>query len=345
MTKTVFTNCGKKELEGAFVSAGAEKYRAGQVMQWVYRKGVTDFGKMTDLPAPLRSKLAESIELVHTKVTGVFQSSDGTEKLRMALSDGECVETVIIPDKDERITLCVSTQVGCPIRCPFCASGLDGLIRNLEVGEIVEQVLFAKAHLVDKRISNIVLMGMGEPLLNRKAVFAALRILTDKSAAGFSYNKITLSTSGMVDGVSSMIEEKVTPNLALSIHTPYDEERKTLVPGIKKWSLAEIIDAGKKYSAKTQRDVTAEYVLLAGLNDSEKHAEDLGKLLRGKIKKANLIQYNEVPGLKFVRPVDAACDRFALILKKFGIFPTVRKSRGTEALAACGQLRRVTNAG
>ncbi len=328
-----------KELEEKLSPRGVEKWRARQILLWIHRRDARDFDVMTDLSLELRAKLAREFRIGKTKLADIHRAPDGTSKLLVELDGGDVIETVIIPEEDRR-TVCISTQVGCPIRCPFCASGLDGLKRNLTPGEIVEQVIHVKRTLgPEERISSVVLMGIGEPLLNFRNLVTALKILKAPWGQGIGYNRITLSTVGVLGPLEELVRMRVAPNLALSLHAPSDAIRARLVPSMKEVRLAEIIKAGAAYRDATRKQVTFEVVLFEGVNDERKHALELGKKLRGRGVKVNVIPYNEVPGLPFKTPSRERVDRFVKALGGCGVPVTVRRRKGDEVSAACGQLR------
>ncbi len=328
-----------QEFEEALASLGVEKWRARPILLWLHRRNAASFDAMTDLSLGLRQRLAGQFRLTRTQVSGRHASPDGTTKLLVALEDGDVIETVLIPE-EERRTICVSTQVGCPIRCVFCASGLNGLKRNLTAGEIVEQVLHVKRAMPpEERITNVVIMGIGEPLLNPKNLMKALRIMKASWGMGIGYNRMTLSTVGVLGQLPELVRSRVTPNLALSLHAPNDAIRAEVVPVMKNQRLADIIRAGLEYKKATGKNVTFEYVLLEGVNDDRKHALELGKKLRGLKLKVNVIPFNRVEELPYRAPPPARVDRFVEALGGCGVPVTVRKRKGDEVAAACGQLR------
>ncbi len=328
-------------LEALFAAEGIEKYRAKQVLLWIWRRRAASFAEMTDLSLELRTALESRYRLLSTRVADVHLSPDGTEKLLVALDDGNLVETVLIRE-GERKTVCVSTQVGCPIKCVFCASGLDGLVRNLTAGEIAEQVLHVTRRLPpEERVDNVVVMGIGEPLLNYANVLQALRTWKTSWGMGIGYNRITLSTVGVLDKVEQLVADGVTPNLAISLHAPNDRIRLDVVPTMKK-RVAELVKAGVAYRDATGKNVTFEYVLLDGINDDKKHALELGKKLAGTRCKVNVIPFNSVPEVPYRAPSQARIDRFCEALGACGVPILVRKRKGDAISAACGQLRAVT---
>lgn len=319
----------------------AKKFHAQNVRRWIYERGAVDFATMTDLPAALRAELATRYVVRSTSIALVSDSDDGTTKLLLRLRDGKTIESVIIPDAD-RNTLCVSTQVGCGVRCAFCASGLNGVERNLTPGEIVEQFLHVRDLLAKKgaRLTNVVLMGGGEPLNNFDNVRVALETLNAKEGLEFGARRITLSTIGIPSKIDRLEELGKQINLAISLHAPNEELRGKLIPGLDRVPLSDVLASARRYFDRTGREVTFEYVLLAGVNDSPALARELAGLLRGMRCSVNLIPLNAVVETGFARPSDAAVAAFRDVLVERGINTTVRRSRGRDIDAACGQLRR-----
>lgn len=326
------------ELESALEALGARRFHARQLFRWVYRKGETDFGAMTDLGRALRETLAAGARLSTPAVAGRQVSGDGTTKLVLELADRRRIEAVYIPDTPKQ-TFCVSTQVGCAMKCAFCLTGKMGLARNLTAGEIAGQVrvLARETGLLD-RAFNIVLMGMGEPLHNYDATMKALRILNDEHGLAVSPRRITLSTVGVLPALERLATEPLMPNLAISLHATTEEMRERLVPVNRKYGLRELIDACRTFPLKRRNRITFEYVLLAGVNDTPEDARRLARLLAGVKAKVNLLPLNEAAGIPFTRPSDARVDRFARILADHHVTVMVRKSRGRDIRAACGQL-------
>ena len=328
-----------QELEAELAARDIEKWRARPILQWLYRRRVDSFDRMTDLSLELRAALAERYGLTRTRVRHEHASPDGTTKSLVELEDGDVIETVLIPDGDRR-TVCISTQVGCPMACVFCASGLNGFKRNLSAPEIVEQVLHVLRTLPEEeRLSNVVIMGIGEPLLNMKNLMRALKIMKASWGLGIGFNRVTLSTVGVLGQIPELVRHKVTPNLALSLHAPNDRIRGEVVPTMKSVRLAEIIKAGIEYKRATNKEVTFEYVLLDGVNDDRKHALELGKKLRGARVKVNVIPFNRVEEVPYRTPPAERVDRFVAALGGCGVPVTVRKRKGDEVSGACGQLR------
>jgi 23S rRNA (adenine2503-C2)-methyltransferase len=325
-------------LEAAFEQRGLERFRARQIFRWIYRHGVTRFEDMTDLPQSLRSALAAGFTLTTPQLVHRERSIDGTEKFLLRLADGNEIESVFIPDTPA-MTFCISTQVGCAMACRFCLTGKMGLVRNLAAGEIVGQVrvLADGLDMRGKRF-NLVLMGMGEPLHNYDETMKALRILADEQGLAVSPRRVTLSTVGLLPALERLAREPLMPNLAISLHAPTDAIRGELVPINKKYGVADIIEACKRFPLKRRRRITFEYVLLAGVNDSPEHGHRLARLLSGVKSKVNLIPLNAAPGIPFERPSDQAINQFAQILADHHLTVSVRKSRGRDIRAACGQL-------
>jgi 23S rRNA (adenine2503-C2)-methyltransferase len=331
-------NLERAELETALLARGHKRFHARQIFQWVYRRGVTDVGAMTDLSRDLRAALSDEFTVTTPKVATRERSTDGTEKFLLELADGRQIESVFIPDTPS-MTFCLSTQVGCAMACAFCLTGKMGLVRNLTAGEIAGQVrVLAGALDLRDRKFNIVLMGMGEPLHNYDETMRALRILNDDHGFAMSPRRMTLSTVGVLAALERMAREPIMPNLAISLHAPTDTLRGELVPLNRKYGVAEIIAACKRFPLSKRSRITFEYVLLAGVNDSPEDARKLAKVLSGVKSKVNLIPLNAAPGIPFERPSDAAVDRFAQILAERGLLVSVRKSRGRDIRAACGQL-------
>jgi len=334
-------------LEAALEAADERPFHASQIFRWIYQRGVTDVSSMTDLSRELRARLASEFTLSTPALVHRERSVDGTEKFLLRLADGKDIESVFIPDTPG-MTFCISTQVGCAMACAFCLTGRMGLVRNLTAGEIVGQVrvLADALGFVHRGISsahrgktfNIVLMGMGEPLHNYDETLKALRILTDERGFGLSPRRITLSTVGLLPALERLAAEPVMPNLAISLHAPTDVQRGELVPINRKYGVADIIAACRRFPLKKRSRITFEYVLLSGVNDSPEDARRLAKLLAGVKSKVNLIPLNAAAGIPFERPSDEAVDRFARILSDHDVPVSVRKSRGRDIRAACGQL-------
>ena len=326
------------DLEAAFTARGLERFRAKQVFAWIYRRGVTDIEAMTDLPRDLRAALLTDFTIATPHVASRERSSDGTEKFLLRLADGKHIESVFIPDTPA-MTFCISTQVGCAMACAFCLTGKMGLVRNLTAGEIAGQVrVLAGALGLRDKAFNIVLMGMGEPLHNYDAVMKAMRILCDEHGFHLPPRRVTLSTVGLLPALERLGREELMPNLAISLHAPTDAQRGELVPVNRKYGVSDIIAACKQFPVRKRSRITFEYVMLAGVNDSPDDARKLAKLLAGVKAKVNLIPLNAAAGIPFERPADDVVDRFARILAERDVTVSVRKSRGRDIRAACGQL-------
>ena len=326
------------DLEIALEQRGYERFHARQLYRWIYKRGVTDFEKMTDLSKDLRARLAREFEVVTPKLVSDLKSTDGTRKFVLELADQRRIEAVFIPDTPA-MTFCISTQVGCAMSCGFCLTGKMGLVRNLTAGEIAAQVrvLAAATSLLDHPF-NIVLMGMGEPLHNYDNTMKALRMLHNENGLAVSPRRVTLSTVGIVPGLQRLAHEPLMPNLAISLHATTEEQRTELVPPNRKYPLAEILEVCRRFPLKKRSRITFEYVLLAGVNDTPEDARRLAKLLSGIKSKVNLIPLNPAPGIPYERPSDERVDRFAQILADRHLTVSVRKSRGQDIRAACGQL-------
>jgi 23S rRNA (adenine2503-C2)-methyltransferase len=329
-----------EEFQEKISKLGESKFRAGQIWKWVYEKGVTDVTLMTDLSRSLRDKLSQELCLEILKLRETQDSSDGeTTKFLWELPDGKLVESVLIRAPDRR-TVCVSSQVGCPARCAFCASGKKGLFRNLEVGEIVEQVYQIDRFLKKsgERVSHIVYMGMGEPMENYGNVLKSIHLLNNEKGLNISQRRMTVSTVGVVPGIKQFAEEGLQVNLVLSLHAPNQRLRQKIIPYARKYTLDEILEAMRYFAVKTRRDITYEYTLLEGINDQPEHAEELVEVLKRDRCTVNLIPYNPVDGLRLKRPEKEAIIAFREILEKGGINTTWRYTKGKDIAAACGQL-------
>jgi 23S rRNA (adenine2503-C2)-methyltransferase len=338
MSAVDLTELERPDLETALVDRGQPRFRARQMFSWIYRRGVSDLDQMTDLPRSLRSILTADFAITKPAVAKHERSVDGTEKFLLCLADGRHIESVFIPDTGSK-TFCVSTQVGCAMACSFCLTGKMGLVRHLTAGEIAGQVRFLAQTLglLDQAF-NIVLMGMGEPLHNYDQTMKALRILGDECGLAVPPRRVTLSTVGLLPALERLAEEPFMPNLAISLHAPTDAQRGLLVPINKKYGVAEIVEACKRFPLRKRARITFEYVLLSGQNDSLDDARTLSRLLAGVRAKVNVIPFNASAGLPYGRPSDEAINRFARALAEGGITVSVRKSRGRDIRAACGQL-------
>jgi 23S rRNA (adenine2503-C2)-methyltransferase len=338
----------KEELEESLGALGQPAYRAGQVLDWAYgrEKRVSSWEGMTNLPAPLRASLGKRHPISLPEVVTVSGSKDTTRKFLLKLRDGEMIETVLIPaspalygEESDRRTLCVSSQVGCAYGCKFCASGLDGWKRHLSADEIVGQVLLAEK-VSGERINNLVFMGMGEPMANYENWLRAVTILNAPWGVGLGARKMTVSTSGLVPRIRDLADQPLQIRLAISLHGASDEVRGQIMPVNKKHPVAELMDACAYYCDRKKQMITFEYILIEGVNDALSEAKLLAERARGLRAKINLIPYNTVEGLPWKRPSEAAQEEFLSILQTRGISATIRREKGHDIDAACGQLRR-----
>jgi 23S rRNA (adenine2503-C2)-methyltransferase len=335
----------REELEAEMLSIGLEKFRARQLWHWIYHRGATDFSVMTTLAKPVREKLADSHVIARPTVVKDLKSADGTRKWLLRMPDGQEVESVHIPEED-RGTLCVSSQVGCTLTCRFCHTGTQRLVRNLDSSEILAQVMLARDMLDEwpappdgRMLSNIVMMGMGEPLFNYENVAKALKIVMDGDGISISKRRITLSTSGVVPAMRRCGEE-LNVNLAVSLHAVTDELRDIIMPINRKYPLRDLMAACRDYPGLSNaRRITFEYVMLKGINDSPADARALVKLLEGVPAKINLIPFNPWPGAPYERSTDRAIQIFGDLVNNAGYASPVRTPRGEDIMAACGQLR------
>jgi len=342
--RTNLLGLARAELE-AFVAErlGAKPFRARQLMKWIYRRGADDFSVMSDLKQDFRTQLAEVAEIAVPQIVTQQVSQDGTRKWMLRMDQAQGIETVYIPEPD-RGTLCISSQVGCAMDCSFCSTAQQGFNRNLSVAEIVGQVWLAHRELATqdgsdgRRITNIVFMGMGEPLANYRNVLPAMRIFVDDLGYDLSRRRVTLSTSGLVPQIYKLAEE-CNVALAVSLHAPNDELRNELVPINRKHPIAELLAACWHYiDQQNGRSITFEYVMLDGVNDKPEHARQLVRLLKGRPAKLNLIPFNIFPGTRYRRSPPAAIVKFRDILNQNGVIATTRRTRGDDIDAACGQL-------
>jgi len=321
-------------------SRSLPRFRARQIREWLFKKRAADWQAMTNLPKTLRSELADELQIWSTKIVRHNKSVDGTEKLLLGLADGGQVECVLLRDRVRR-TICVSTQVGCGMGCVFCASGLDGVDRNLTSGEIVEQMLRLQLLLDDdERLSHIVVMGVGEPLANLDALLPALEQAHRPEGLDISARRITISTVGLPKAIDRLASMNSHYRLAISLHAPNDEIRDRLVPVNRRIGMAAILQAADNYFNSSGRRLTFEYVLLADINDEPKHAGQLAKMLAGREALLNVIPYNPVSGLPFRTPTAERQQQFRAILEASGVRVRFRHRKGDDIDAACGQLRR-----
>ena len=327
------------EIEAAAETLGAPAFRGRQLAQAVYKRSAREWDAIADLPKALRERFQAAYSLAPCEIRSASAAPDGTVKYLLNLADGEVIESVFLPYRG-RTSVCISSQVGCPMACSFCATGTEGLARNLTAGEIVDQVFLMQAQHPAQRISHVVFMGMGEPFLNYDNVLKAVRLLNEE--AGIAMRHITLSTVGVVPNIRKLAQEDLQITLAISIHAPNDTLRSELVPLNEKYPIRMLLDSCREYTDKTKRRITFEYVLLAGVNDTEKEAHELGALLRKQpLCAVNTIPYNSTDvAAPYQRPTPEATRRFREIVAFYGVTITQRQERGHRIAAACGQLKR-----
>ena len=332
----------RSALQNYFVGLGVKEFHARQFLKWVYQRGVTDFSEMTDLGLSLRQTLSEKAKLALPEKAGEQISEDGTRKWLFRLEDGNCIETVFIPE-DGRGTLCVSSQVGCTLNCTFCATARQGFSRNLQASEIIGQLWVAGRLLTDagygpRPVTNVVMMGMGEPLLNYDAVVSAIRLMLDDLSFGLSRRRVTLSTAGVVPAIDRLAKD-CPVSLAISLHAVEDDIRDQLVPLNRKYPIDQLLDACRRFlNNDSRRRITFEYVMLDGINDSTDHARKLVHLLRDIPAKVNLIPFNSVEGIAYDCSPKVVIDRFREEVLAGGLMTITRRTRGADIAAACGQL-------
>jgi len=349
MRKVNLLGYTRPQLEQLMQSMGQQPYKGRQMFNWLYRVRQYDFQLMTDLSKEVRARLDEQYTFEPMKPELESVSQDGTRKFLFHLPDGHPVETVLIPDDDRR-TVCISSQAGCALACRFCATGTLGLLRDLTVGEIVGQLLFLREKFGDDAFTNIVMMGMGEPLNNFENVVESIRIISDPMGLGHAAKRVTVSTSGVTPKIRKLADTGLKARLALSLHAATQEKRLKIMPIAQTFGLEKLMDAVRYFAEKTKDRVTIEYILFKGFNDQKEDIKALTRLLHGIPCKINILAYNPVEGLPFERPTDDDVDRFARELYPKVRAVTVRKSRGRDIDAACGQLaarqnkRRATNA-
>ncbi len=326
----------KAELSSLCEQLGQSAFRGKQIADWLYKKGARDICSMTNLPTAMRDKLAQVATIARAQIVTQSKSNDGTVKYLLKFADGETVESVLLPYPD-RISVCVSTQVGCPAGCRFCATALSGFVRNLTAGEIIDQVLTLQ-ELAGLRVTHVVFMGMGEPLANFENVIKALHLLNDE--VGIGMRRMTVSTIGIPAAIRKLKDLDLQITLAISLHAPDDVLRRQLIPISSSYTLSELMRECRDYANSTKRRITFEYLLLAGANDSPEQAEALTKLLHRILCNVNLIPFNEVAGTPYKRPSRDAISAFRAVIEEAGIEVTQRMERGHSIAAACGQLRR-----
>ena len=339
--KTNLLGLDAQGLAEFFAGLGEKPFRAKQLMRWIHQSGEADFGRMTDISRPLREKLAEVACIEAPAIVGDTTASDGTRKWLVRVDQANAVESVFIPETD-RGTLCVSSQAGCVLDCAFCSTGKQGFNRNLSTAEIIGQLWIANRNLKTEEdprpVTNVVMMGMGEPLLNLDNVIPALRLMLDDNAYGLSRRRVTVSTAGVIPGMDRLRDECPVA-LAVSLHAPNDELRDRLVPNNRKYPLRDLLAACNRYLDKAPRDfITFEYVMLDGVNDADAHAKELVGIAQRVRCKFNLIPFNPFPQGEFGRSSAERVRRFAEILQRAGLTVTTRKTRGDDIAAACGQL-------
>lgn len=339
------TGLHRDDLADWIETVGEPAFRTGQILDWLWRKRVADFESMTNLPASLRRRLAETFRLHALEHVTTRGATDSTQKFLFRLHDGRLVESVLIPAnpalfsaRSDRRTLCVSSQVGCAYGCKFCASGLAGFVRDLDAAEIAGQLLAAEI-LTGERVDNLVFMGMGEPLANLDALLDAIAILTAPWAVHIGARHLTISTSGLVPGIRRLIDHPQQFGLAVSLHGATDDVRSAIMPVNRRWPIAELLDALDEWNARKNRKLTLEYILIDSLNDTPEQARALARIARRLRAKVNLIPYNTVEGLDWKRPSESRCRSFGDTLKHAGVTATLRVEKGLDIDAACGQLR------
>ncbi|MDD3396428.1 MAG: 23S rRNA (adenine(2503)-C(2))-methyltransferase RlmN [Acidaminococcaceae bacterium] len=343
MTQQELFGTTLEEMQQALLPLGFKKFRAEQIFRWLYEKAASSFAEMTNLSKEQRTQLENNFTILpgQLKVVREQRSTDGlTTKVLLGFPDGNCVETVLM-QHDYGYSVCVSSQVGCNMNCSFCASGLQGMVRNLTCGEILAQIYYFQHSLAEQgaRVSRVVVMGSGEPMLNLEAVLQALQLLHADHGLGISYRNMTISTCGIIPGIATLIERGTKINLAISLHAPNDELRTELMPINKKYNYADVVEMAERYAQTSGRQVMYEYILIDKLNDSEEMARQLVTLLRRKLAVVNLIPANPVPEKGYRRPRPEAVNNFFQVLKKANINVTVRREMGKDIDAACGQLR------
>ena len=339
--KTNLLEFDREAMQAYFAGLGEKPFRGAQVLQWIHQHGLDDFAQMTNLSQALRARLSEEASVTAPTIKQDNLAADGTRKWLLELNDGNCIEMVFIPEVD-RGTLCVSSQAGCTLNCSFCATGAQGFNRNLTAGEIISQIWLANRLLKradgQRVVTNVVFMGMGEPLLNLDNVLIALHVMLDDLAYGLSRRRVTVSTAGMVPLIDQL-HEACPVSLAVSLHAPDDKLRTELVPLNRKYPIRDVLDACRRYVAdEPRRKVTFEYVMLAGVNDTPAHAKALAELLSDVPAKVNLIPFNPFPHTRYARSSREAIDQFREVMLRAGLMTVTRRTRGDDIDAACGQL-------
>jgi 23S rRNA (adenine2503-C2)-methyltransferase len=328
-----------EEIDDLFAERGLPPYRSKQILDWLYQKGAISFDTMTNLPKSLREGLAKDYRITDLKFLKTQHSRrDGTTKFLLALEDGATIETVLMPE-GERSTVCVSTQVGCSFGCAFCASGEGGFVRNLTTAEIVDQARRVQPDKSAGRLTNIVLMGMGEPLANYEASAKAVRIFQHKRCLDMGKRRITISTAGYVPGIRKLAADDLPVRLAISLHATDDKTRSRLMPINKKHPIKELLEACRSLAGRPQTPLTIEYMLIEGMNDSLRQARELARMCRSLSAKVNLLSYNPALSGKYAPPTTEKLERFQSTLRDEGVLAFIRRSRGLDIDGACGQLR------
>ncbi len=345
--KTDLMGMDTEEIERFLESIGERPYRAGQIVKWIYRKGARSFSEMTDIGGKLKGILDERAEIGAMRILAHQVSEAGdTEKFLFGLRDGNCIESVIMSYEDHigpsRLTACISSQVGCAMGCRFCATGMGGFTRNLTAGEIAGQVVMMQREIApsERRIANVVLMGMGEPLMNYDNVLKAVRLMNCPEGIAIGIRHIAISTCGVIPGIDRLADEGIQTKLAVSLHSPFDETRSGMMPINRRYPIADLMKALRRYQKKTGRRVTFEYAMIDGVNDGLDSAKRLAELLRGLTSLINLIPLNNVTGNRAGRSPRGRIEAFKSYMEAAGVRTTVRKERGGDIDAACGQLRK-----
>ncbi len=340
MSKRDIRSLSMDELNEAIVALDEKKYRAKQIWEWLWKKGANNFDQMSSLPVEFRLKLKEAFVIKSIAIDVVVKSTDKTTKIRFVTEDGHKIEGVLIPSSS-RTTACISVQSGCPLGCKFCATGQLGYNRNLTEGEIFDQIMILNLLSeteFNKPLSNIVFMGMGEPFLNYEAVYKVIKRVTSPDGFGMSPKRLTLSTSGLVPEIIRFADDDCGVQLAISLHSANQAYREEIMPIAKKYPLGELVKALKYYHEKTKERITLEYLLMDGVNDTLNDAQELAQFCKNFPVKINLIAYNEVPGIDFKKPIGQTVGDFAAFLEQKNLIVNIRRSRGNDIAAACGQL-------
>ncbi len=337
-TKASLRGMLPQDLEPVMLSMGQPKFRAKQVLEWAYAKAADSYGQMTNIPAELREKLEQAAPLSQSEVLSVRRASDNSVKLLIGYPDGQSAEAVLM-DHDYGLSLCVSTQAGCKMGCAFCASAIAGFGRDLTAGEMCDQYFAAAKSASGRRISSVVIMGMGEPLMNYDETMKFIRVLNWPNGINLGARHITLSTCGIIPGIERLAGEDLQINLSISLHAGDDAVRDRIMPVNRMYGLGKVVAAAKRYAETTGRRITYEYVMIKDVNDSARQAEKLAKLLKGSLAHVNLIPLNAVPESGLERSPDSQIETFRKVLDAAGISVTVRREMGSEIEAACGQLR------